>query len=263
MYRTRIMEDPDRRWRRFGRTGRRLATSVAAIWFILLWLMLGTTPIPNPLPRETPPQVAWWPGSGAAGMEGGHSMVNDIRVTWSPSIFALPSPAGFSHSLRQDRARLTPPDQAVGPEAAFLETAPAAVLTSPTVAMLPGLLTVPQTVSAWPAPSVFPPRATGADGPRMIFPEGWESRLFSGMDPGYGSWSPQAWSARIEMRFDADGVPDSVLLVQSSGLADVDRRLVRSVRGWRLLDVTVPRQGVVAWMSSAIPPASATERTVP
>ena len=263
MYRTRIMEDPDRRWRRFGRTGRRLAISVAVIWFMLLWLMLGTTPIPNPLPRETPPQVAWWPGSGATGMKGGNSVANDIRVTWSPSIFALPSPAGFSHSLRQDRARLTPPDQAVRPEAAFLETPPAAVLASRTVAMLPDLLTVPQTVSAWPAPSVFPPRATGADGSRMIFPEGWESRLFSGMDPGYGSWSPQAWSARIEMRFDADGVPVSMLLVQPSGLADVDRRLARSVRGWRLLDAAAPRHGEVTWLSPAIPPAVVAGETAP
>lgn len=257
------MEDTDRRWRRFGRVGRRLAISVAAIWFVLLGLMLGTTPIPNPLLRETPPQVAWWPGRGVAGAEGESSVANDIRITWSPSVFALPSPAGFSHSLRRDRARLAPPDQAVRPEAAFLETAPAAILAAPAAAVQPGLLAVPQTVAAWPAPRVFSPRASGADGPRMNFPEGWESRLFSGVDPGYGSWTPQAWSARIELRFDAAGVPDSMLLVQSSNLAEVDRRLARSVRGWRLLEAAAPRQGEVTWLSPATPPAPATESPVP
>lgn len=263
MYRTRIMEDPDRRWRRFGRVGRRLAISVAALWFMLLGVMLGTNPIPTPLLRETPPRVAWWPGDDGAGGGGGQALAADIRVTWSPSVFALPSPAGFSHALRRDRAQLAPPDQAIRAEAAFLETAPAAVLAAPTTAAPHGLLTIPPTISAWPAPRVFPARPTGADTPRMVFSEGWESRLFSGLDPGYGTWTPQAWNARMEIRFDVAGIPDSVLLVQPSGLIEIDRQLARSVRGWRLLDAAAPRQGGVTWLSPATLPVPASESTLP
>lgn len=263
MYRTRIMEDPDRRWHRFGRVGRRLAISVAALWFMLMWVMLGTNPIPTPLPRETPPQVAWWPGGDGAGGGGGQALAADIRVTWSPSVFALPSPAGFSHALRRDRAQLAPPDQAIRAEAAFLETAPAVVLASPTTTVPQGVLTVPPPLLAWPTPRVFAARPTGADTPSMIFTEGWESRLFSGVDPGYGAWTPQAWKARIEMRFDGAGIPDSVLLVEPSGLSDVDRQLARSVRGWRLLDAAAPRQGAVTWQSPAALPVPASESTLP
>ena len=101
------------------------------------------------------------------------------------------------------------------------------------------------------AAPVFPPRSPGDDPSRMVFPDGWEARLFSGVDPGFGAWSTQAWSAVVDLRFDADGIPQSVLLVQSSGLPDVDARLARSARGWRLLEAGAPRQGRVGWSGAA------------
>ena len=76
-----------------------------------------------------------------------------------------------------------------------------------------------------------------------------DRRLFSGIDLNYGDWTNAAWSARIEMRFDAKGVPVSMLLAQSSGLPEVDRRLARSVNGWRLLEPAAPRAGTVEWTS--------------
>lgn len=264
MYRTRILEDPDRRWRRFGRVGRRLAIGVAAVWFALVWLMLGTTPLPNPLPRETPPQVAWWPGGDGAGGGGGHALAADIRVTWSPSVFALPSPAGFSHSLRRDRARLAPPDQPTRPKAAFLETSPSAIQASPATAFQPELVAIPPALSAWPAPPVFPVQPTGAaERPRIIFSKDWDPRLFSGLDSDYAAWTSQAWTARVEMRFDGAGIPESVLLVQPSGLDDLDRRLTRSLRGWRLLDAAAPRQGEVTWRCPATRPPPVAESDQP
>ena len=97
----------------------------------------------------------------------------------------------------------------------------------------------------------------------MDFSGGWESRLFSGIDLGFGAWTDRAWSARIEMRFDGAGVPVSTLLAQSSGLPDLDRRLARSANGWRLLEPAAPRTGVVAWIRPAAeppaPPAAAGE----
>ena len=91
----------------------------------------------------------------------------------------------------------------------------------------------------------------------MTFPEGWESRLFSGIDLDFGAWTDGAWSAEMEMRFDERGVPVSMLLAKSSGLPEVDRRLARSAYGWRLLEPAAPRQGTVSWRNPLAPAAAA------
>jgi hypothetical protein len=97
------------------------------------------------------------------------------------------------------------------------------------------------------SPGVFPPRIAEKEAPRLLFPDGWESRLFSGIDLNYGNWTNLAWSAQVEMRFDGQGIPVSMLVAQSSGNPEVDRRLARSVNGWRLLEASAPRTGVVTW----------------
>ena len=43
-------------------------------------------------------------------------------------------------------------------------------------------------------------------------------------------------------------MPISVLLAQPTGQSELDARLVRSVRAWRLLEPAVTRQGSVTWM---------------
>ncbi len=53
------------------------------------------------------------------------------------------------------------------------------------------------------------------------------------------------------MRFDENGVPVSMMLAQSSGLSEVDRRLARSANGWRLLEPSASRTGTVEWNSPA------------
>ena len=106
------------------------------------------------------------------------------------------------------------------------------------------------------AESVFPPRTPERESARMTFPEGWESRLFSGIDLNFGAWTNSPWSARVEMRFDRAGVPVSMLLAQSSGLPELDRRLARSANGWRLLEPAAPRSGQVAWISPGTAPSA-------
>ena len=59
------------------------------------------------------------------------------------------------------------------------------------------------------------------------------------------------------MRFDAHGIPVSTLLAQSSGRPELDVRLARSASGWRLLEPSAPRTGVVAWTSPAVSGAAA------
>lgn len=91
----------------------------------------------------------------------------------------------------------------------------------------------------------------------MEFPSGWEQRLFSGVDLAYADWVPgRGWTATAELAFDARGIPERVILDHSSDIPRVDRRLVRSASGWRLLDAGAPRQGKVVWR---VPSAAAKE----
>jgi hypothetical protein len=244
MHNTRPLEDPARRWQQFCRTGWRMAWMFAALWFGALALLFRLAPAPGPAPLPVSAPVSWWPAQSRAAM--------DIRALWSSAAFALPTPAGFSHSLRDERVRLAPPVQAARPAAAFLDRPPPPVafdLSKPGGRLRLAPADTPPAMA--PAVSVFPPRAPERDAPRMNFPEGWESRLFSGIDLNFGAWTNVAWSAQVEMCFDERGVPASMLVAQSSGIPEVDRRLARSANAWRLLEPGAARTGVVAWSSPA------------
>jgi len=224
-----------------------LAGLFAVLWFGGLSLVFRIAPVPEPLPHEVPAKVSWWPAAGGTAL--------DVRALWTPAAFALSTPAGFSHSLRRERIQLAPPVRTERPAAAFLDPAPARPvdLSNAMAILRPSASSAPG--GAPRSAGVFPPRVPETDEPRLVFPDGWESRLFSGIDLEFGGWTNAAWSARVEMRFDAKGVPVSVLLAQASGLPELDRRLARSATGWRLLEPAAPRTGIVAWSRPA-PPAS-------
>jgi hypothetical protein len=255
VYRTRPVEDPVRRWRRFCRAGWGMAAVAATAWMGGLMVVFRLAPEVDSLPPKPSPRISWWAGSDLHAAE--QAGAADIRAVWSPSVFALPTPAGFSHSLRSGRIRLAPPvhlsptDKTFlpppGGESAFEAGPSGRIRLNP-----PRAPATPATMSG-----VFPPRDLSPEAPGMLFPAGWESRLFSGIDLSFGAWTNRAWTARIEMRFDVAGVPVSMLLTESSGWPEVDRRLVRQARGWRLLESGAPRAGVVTWRvpgsSSTVP----------
>ncbi len=234
-----------------------MAWMFAGLWFGAMVLLFRVAPAPEPEVRAAPMPVSWWPAEG-----GGDE--RDIRTLWTPSIFALSTPAGFSHALRRERSRLAPPVQPPRASAAFLENPrPAAAFDLAAPERLhvaeEGARSEPRRVGG----GVFPPRSPERETPGMVFPEGWESRLFFGIDRDFGAWTNQAWTARVELRFDAKGVPALALLAQSSGIPEVDRRLARSASGWRLLEPAAPRAGVVAWSSPGAPSAVAAGKGAP
>jgi len=240
MYRSRPSDDRARKWRQFCRGGWRMAWGFAFLWFMGLALLCRVAPPPAPISHEAPAPMAWWPASdGFAAL--------DARTLWTPSAFALSSPAGFSHSKRRERAHLTPPVQVVSPASSSLKDShppDAFDLLAPDRSGLASA--VPRT--GWDfSESVFPPRSLEAAVASLSFSDGWESRLFSGIDLNYGAWSDMPWTAQMEIHFDSKGIPTSVLLARSSGLVEVDRRLARSTSAWRLLDPAAPRSGLILW----------------
>ena len=220
-----------------------MACIFTALWLGGFALLFRVVPAPEPTRSVVPVPMSWWPAEE-------NRSTPDIRTIWTPSAFALASPAGFSHSLRAEQFRLQPPVQSTRPAAAFLQRSAFLGTLDMTGSDNRRQGSSETSVELLKAPaSVFPPRIPEKETPRIVFPEGWESRLFSGIDLNFNGWTNRIWSARVEMQFDSTGVPVSMILAQSSGLPEMDRRLARSTSGWRLLDSSAPRRGVVSWIS--------------
>jgi hypothetical protein len=161
---------------------------------------------------------------------------------------------GFTRTLHRQRVVSRPPIQAVQAAPVFLERekhTQRALFPFFATSVLPRSRP-PALLLSTPSEPVFPARTVGGDAPRLFFPEGWESRLFSGIEFNFDEWSDVPWTARVEIRFDEHGVAGSVLVTESSGQPTIDRRLARSVKGWRLLEEQAPRLGRVLWH---VPPA--------
>lgn len=245
MDRKHAMEDSRERDRRFRRAGWRRA------WAVALGLCAAAAVLCRIGPPEEVPTVrrtphwTWLPPAVAA------ETLADVRAVRSPTVFSLPSPEGFTGALRTRNPRLRPP---VGRDRA------SAAGRGPAVDGAGGT----GEATDWNAPEfavrrpagrepagwmpVFANRVRQEETARMEFPEGWEQRLFAGLDLAYADWAPgQAWEATAELAFDEKGIPVSVFLDPRSGIPEVDRRLARSASSWRLMAGGAPRRGKVSW----------------
>ena len=235
------MEDSRERDRRFRRAGWRRAWAVA----------LGIVAVAAVLCRIGPPEEAatvrrtphwtWLPPAVAA------EKLVDVRAVQSPTVFSLPSPEGFTGALRSRNPRLTPPvgrnRPAVAVGGADSATEAATDWNAPEFAVRRPAGKEP---SGW--VPVFGNRVRAEETARMGFPEGWEQRLFTGVDLAYADWAPgAAWEATAELAFDEKGIPVSVFLDRRSGIPEVDRRIARSASSWRLMAAGAPRRGKVSW----------------
>lgn len=243
--------DRDRRLRRPGWHRAWAATLAIVAALIILGRM---APPEEPATVRRTPHWTWiLPGTPAEAALAG------VRAARTPTAFALPSAAGFTSPLRTRIPRLAPPMRR------------AAAPVSP--ATTASLLSHRTPVSDWAAPGFAsrppaPPAATGwkpvfanrsppPDLPRMDFPPGWEPRIFSGLDLAYADWAADSpWTATADIRFDASGIPLSILLDRPSGIPSIDKQLARSTAAWRLLDPDAPRHGKVTWRVPVAPAAT-------
>jgi hypothetical protein len=236
------MEDSRERDRRFRRAGWRRAWAVALGIVAAAAVLCRIGPPEEAATVRRTPHWTWLPPAVAA------EKLADVRAVRSPTVFALPSPEGFTGALRSGNPRLTPPvgrERAVrtpgrgaedAPEAATDWSAPEFAVRRPAGKEPAGWL------------PVFANRGRAEETARMEFPEGWEQRLFTGVDLAYADWAPgAAWEATAELAFDEKGIPVSVFLDRRSGIPEVDRRIARSAASWRLMAGGAPRRGKVSW----------------
>lgn len=244
-----VMEDSLSRDRRFRRAGWRRAW-LAALAIVAALAILGRiAPPTEPATVRRTPHWTWvLPGAPA------EAAVAAVRAVRSPAAFSLPSPAGFTGALRALSPRLAPPvrraDRPAAPAAASSEPS-LPDWTSPALAPRAPL---PPGDTGW--KPVFANRRPPVETPRIDFPAGWESRIFSGLDLNYPAWFPDTpWTATADLAFDAAGIPVSVLLDRPSGAPAIDQRLARSAASLRLLDPAAPRRGKITWRVPAASPA--------
>lgn len=207
-----------------------------------------------------------WAGGGADG-----AASPEERLVVSPTIFALPTPVGFSKLLTAERPESVEAVPTARPEGEGTRDV-AAPLVRPQGLSLGDELFARHSADAGAVRmpmggGVFAKREAGggaaAPESRMAFGNGWEARMFSGVDTDYGSWrAGGGWSAEMCLEFDANGVPVHMMLTKRTGDESIDKRLLQGAYGWRLRDAEAPRQGTASWSVPAaavapLPPVGA------
>lgn len=222
--------------RRVEKRGRRLAWGVAlaAVALGLAGIRLEGPPAGRGATRA--PKVRWG-GDGEAGM----------RAVLDPTVYALAGRTGFTGGWRGES-----PSAAALAESGAREGREGSVEPPgwPEPELAGGMrpYTGGRARPGWGTP-VFGDGAWKEKG-GMRFPDGWEARMFSGVELDFADWAPMGWRARAEVEFDGEGRPVHVFLTRKSGLPEVDARLARGVRRWRLLEGSAMRRGEVEWVAT-------------
>lgn len=162
-----------------------------------------------------------------------------VRDAWSPALFALPSPAGFSP--RADRPSLSPrsglrpaaEERALLGPAARKDEAEASFLRSlaDTVAAVSNRLDLAVEDPAFP-PAVaytgFALRVQWVDGPPRLQGAGLGARELA-------PWMDQRpWQATAALQFDAMGIVQSVILEETTPVRERNEALARALRKLRI-----------------------------
>jgi hypothetical protein len=230
--------------RRRERKNRRLAwvVAVAAALLGLAGIRLEGTPEGRGTSRA--PKVRW----GGDGGEGGAGM----RAVLDPTAYALAGEAGFTGAWWKER-----------PDAVSLEEEIDAAADKSGAAggegwegtgkrgsrrPFTGGRREPRAARRTLAAGRVGSGSVGGAKAEMRYPEGWEPRMFSGVELDYPEWTSEGWRAKAEVEFNADGRAEHVFLTVPSGVEEVDARLARGIRRWRLLDGRAARRGEVEWV---------------
>ncbi len=174
-------------------------------------------------------------------------LASDVRVIWSPSLFALASPLGFSQPVLEGEMGLRPPLVLPSKTHFFLERADVRSSAGPEPFALPRL---ELTDLPFGLPRATPMAASAGPGRKPIYVEGFgglKQARFEGVDPRRTLWATGegAWEARIYAEFNEQGVPRQVLLDEATPYKSINERILREVGSSRLAN---PEQGRSGWI---------------
>ena len=222
-----------------GTETRRRRLWAAAALAALAWhgLLLGALrPARSPRPRRPPkpPSVRYLPGPHAG------ASWTDARWLWSPVLFSLPSPVGFSR-VRDEGESVRTPLAPPPPAPRFRDAPPAPPEDGP--AVLP-----PRTSAAaahWNGllDGAAPAFSPGPRGPLRLAGAWLADDFERGPADPPAALAARAWEARAQIEFDPRGVPERVLVDPPGEDPAFDRELARWLWSWRLKPGRAARDG--------------------
>jgi hypothetical protein len=226
-----------------------LAAALALAWHAFWGLWLRAAPPPAPLRAPVVPEVTYAPIQAAP--ESGGPALADARTLWSPVLFSLPTPMGFSRSALARRIGSQPPLAVPGDTAIFLERpAPSDERVIRVGESVEALMRESPDRFAFHVPDVpalTPTAVSTGETVRVELLGGLAGRRFVRMDlpdePRVRG--DTAWEAGAYLEVDGEGRVVHVLLENPSESAKLNGMLVRSMRGWRMESAGRPHSGRV------------------
>ena len=243
-----------RRWR--PAASWMLGLILALAWHAAWMLGLGLAREPPPSPPPSAPILRFvQPPSDA------EKTASDPRLLWSPALFSLPSPWGFSRPIVDGRIGARP---SVG----VRDTPPFFLLEGPAMAermavghdwrieedVAANLFRVPIPPLAGP---VF--HATDkAPPPRVELMPEWTGSVFSAMPlpEGWEKAGDRAWEITAFIQVDDSDRVAHVFLEVPSAFPDLNRGIERALRSWKLAPGSLARSGRVVFRSAGEPAAA-------
>lgn len=159
---------------------------------------------------------------------------------WSPILFSLPTPAGFSGETPNEPKKLSPPLQGLPLKDLLLERPP----------QPPHQNSIARyTVPVGPRPTSSPKHISY----RPSQPKGWQLRFPGPLQradfvqaeiPGLERFALDA-TVRVWLQINKEGLVSQLFLEDSSGDADLDATVLRALYGWRAQPSTEQRAGPV------------------
>lgn len=200
------------------------AVAAALAWFAGLTAAFRVQPMPHgpgPVPVR---RVRYIPRAGAADDERDDRIQ---RLVGSPTLFALPSAAGFSRPFLEDTAKTPLP--AIRPDPAAVSPVPAAAPVHPPV----------YRVKARPDARSAPPPAPTSRLPVLsvqTHPETSpaDTEALAALLPKE-NLGEAPWTCDVTVSFGPDGVPRHVILGPGPGSAELRDHLVRQFYRWRIV----------------------------
>lgn len=182
-----------------------------------LWFGFDLLPPTRPARHASPSGLAYCPPDFSASTDR-----TSAQAIWSPLLFALPTPAGFSRGVSRGLSLappLDPPPMPLPPEPISASIRFAAEPEMPKFPALPHF--VP------PRPAMPPPPAM-----QVELVEGGDMRSTPFPVPDFAR-GDAAWSAEVSIDLDAAGVPERVLVESATAPAGVRNEIARGVHQWR------------------------------
>lgn len=219
---------------------------------------------PPPPPRSAPstPIVAYLP-PGSSGPDGAADPSEDVRATWSPALFSLPTLAGFSRTAMTNEIGMRPPVKLPGGSPVLLERAGTA--SGPLVAARAGpedevAARLDRLEPPPPPPAVF---ATSAAATGLVvraeLSGGLAGARFQPMELEVDASIPRdrAWEVKAWVEVGEDGRVKHVFLETASPFEALNALIHRTLLGWRLVAASGPCSGRITLRWNGFAPSAA------